>query len=230
MKLSARLETILSLIDPCRCLADIGCDHAFVPIEAVRRGLADAAIASDIGKGPLEGAKKHIEEAGLSGKIDLRLADGLKGTSAGEADTIVITGMGGMLLRSILEDGADVIKDATLILSPQSDEELVRDYLVHALGRAILAEKCIIDEGKPYFIIKSGPGKCEPKYSDFELAYGRDDTFDADSLIIRRNLIEKKIYKLREIKKQLEHISSDCADSRRTEITDELRRLEDEGL
>ncbi len=230
MKLSTRLETILSLIDPCRRLADIGCDHAFVPIEAVRRGLADTAIASDIGKGPLEGAAKHIKEAGLSEKIDLRLADGLKGIAVGEADVIVITGMGGMLLRRILEDGADLIKDATLILSPQSDEQLVRDYLVNAAGRAILAEKCIIDEGKPYFIIKAVPGKCGAKYSDFELAYGRDDTFDADSQFIRRRLIENKIYKLREIKKQLESISSDCADSRRTEIADELRRLEDEGL
>ncbi|MBP5294184.1 MAG: SAM-dependent methyltransferase, partial [Lachnospiraceae bacterium] len=76
MALSERLRTIISMIPENKCTADIGTDHGFVPISVVSEGIAESAIASDVRKGPLMRAQTHIQEAGLSDRIDCRLGDG----------------------------------------------------------------------------------------------------------------------------------------------------------
>lgn len=77
-KLSKRLETILGMLENCGGLLDVGCDHGYTSIEAVRRGSARRAVAADVAKGPLSAAAAHIKEAGLSGQIETRLSDGLR--------------------------------------------------------------------------------------------------------------------------------------------------------
>ena len=89
VKLSKRLERIASFVQqPCSRVADIGTDHGYVPIWLVQKGVCPSALAMDVRKGPLERAEEHVEEVGLSGKIELRLSDGLAKLKAGEADTV----------------------------------------------------------------------------------------------------------------------------------------------
>ena len=132
MKLSERLELVLSFVEPGESAADVGTDHGHVPVELVRRTIVKKAVAMDVRKGPLERAEEHVEEVGLSGKIELRLSDGLAKLKAGEADTVVIAGMGGKLTCRILEQGRHVWENWSegkerLILSPQSEQDEAPD-------------------------------------------------------------------------------------------------------
>ena len=134
VKLSKRLERIASFVQPGSRVADIGTDHGYVPIWLVQKGVCPSALAMDVRKGPLERAEEHVEEVGLSGKIELRLSDGLAKLKAGEADTVVIAGMGGKLTCRILEQGRHVWENWSegkerLILSPQSEQDEVRHFL-----------------------------------------------------------------------------------------------------
>ena len=166
VKLSKRLERIASFVQPGSRVADIGTDHGYVPIWLVQKGVCPSALAMDVRKGPLERAKEHVEEMGLSGKIELRLSDGLEKLKAGEADTVVIAGMGGKLTCRILEQGRHVWENWSegkerLILSPQSEQDEVRHFL-EKQGFAILQEAMLMDEGKYYIVIEAARGTMQP--------------------------------------------------------------------
>ena len=149
-QLPKRLETIIERMPDAGCLADIGCDHAYVAIEAVRRGRAARALACDVRKGPLQQAAEHILCAGLAGKIETRLSDGLEKVAPGEADTVVVAGMGGPLMERILQGR---LRDfAHFVLSPQSEIPHFRRFLLTE-GMQIDEETMLIDEGKYYVIL-----------------------------------------------------------------------------
>ena len=105
MKLSERLELVLSFVEPGESAADVGTDHGHVPVELVRRMIVKKAVAMDVRKGPLSRATENIALAGLSAKIETRLSDGVAKLQPGEADSVVIAGMGGELIIKILENG-----------------------------------------------------------------------------------------------------------------------------
>lgn len=149
-QLPKRLETIIERMPDSGCLADIGCDHAYVAIEAVRRGRAARALACDVRKGPLQQAAEHILCAGLAGKIETRLSDGLEQVAPGEADTVVVAGMGGPLMERILQGRLGDF--AHFVLSPQSEIPHFRRFLL-AEGMQIDEETMLIDEGKYYVIL-----------------------------------------------------------------------------
>ena len=154
MRLSERLEAIIAMIPPCETAADIGTDHGFVPIELVRRKIAERAIASDVRKGPLSRAQAHVEAAGLEKEIDVRLGSGLSTVSPEEADVILIAGMGGRLTVKLLEEGRTVAgKAKTLILSPHTDAAAVRRY-VTGNGFRIEDETMVEEDGKFYPILR----------------------------------------------------------------------------
>lgn len=149
-QLPKRLEIIIERMPDAGCLADIGCDHAYVAIEAVRRGRAARALACDVRKGPLQQAAEHILCAGLAGKIETRLSDGLEKVAPGEADTVVVAGMGGPLMERILQGRLGDF--AHFVLSPQSEIPHFRRFLLTE-GMQIDEETMLIDEGKYYVIL-----------------------------------------------------------------------------
>ena len=111
-------------------LADIGTDHAYVPIALVQRQKIKGAIAMDINEGPLARAQEHIRAARLEEYIQTRLSDGAEALLPNEADSILIAGMGGELILHILTEGESVCSTAKeLILQPQSEIHKVREYL-----------------------------------------------------------------------------------------------------
>ena len=95
MNLSKRLERLTDFVSEGNILADIGTDHAFVPIYLVSENKVPTAIAMDINEGPLEKANRNIRSKSLENKIKIRLSNGLDKLEAYEADTILIAGMGG---------------------------------------------------------------------------------------------------------------------------------------
>lgn len=155
MNLSVRLQMNADMIPKGCRLADIGCDHGYVSIYLAERNLCEKILALDVGKGPLAAAEKNIGEAGLSDRIECRLSDGMKELKPGEADTLLIAGMGGMLVCRILEQSPDVLAGIkTLILQPQSDPGEVRRKL-SAFGFALEDERCCQDSGKWYLAMKA---------------------------------------------------------------------------
>ena len=162
MRLSDRLETILSCCGTGECLADVGTDHAQVPVELIERGCFRQAIAMDLREGPLQRAEETVRRRNLEDRIRIRQADGLAGLSPGEADVIVIAGMGGPLMRRILQDGKAVAEAAgRLVLSPQSELPEFRKFL-HTLGCRIEEERLLEDEGKRYSVMIVSPGQEDP--------------------------------------------------------------------
>jgi tRNA (adenine22-N1)-methyltransferase len=170
--LSHRLETALSYAEGA-VLADIGTDHAYLPIAACLRGLAERAVACDINAGPLKTAKANIREHELERRIETRIGDGLAPLSIGEADCIVIAGMGGMRIIEILTAGHDVARSAKrLVLQPQHDIPRLRRWL-HENYYTINAEAFIKDGGKYYTVISAAFSNKKEEWSGLEYHYGR---------------------------------------------------------
>lgn len=158
MQLSKRLQAVARLVTPGSRLADVGTDHGYVPIWLFEQGKILSAIAMDLRKGPLERAREHIQMHGLDAHIETRLSDGLDKLLPGEADSIVIAGMGGMLVVKILSQGQKVLSSVKeLILQPQSDLDAVREYL-HRTGFVIVKEDMIFEDGKYYPMMKAVHG------------------------------------------------------------------------
>lgn len=155
--LSKRLAAIAERIPPCRTLADIGSDHAWLPIYAAGRGLCRQAVAGDINEGPLKAARRNIAAMGLEGRIDARLGDGLAVIEPGEADVVVIAGMGGSTITAILASGTERLQGVRkLLLAPNVGTSLVRRWL-HEHGW-YLQDECVVEEdGLFYDILEAVP-------------------------------------------------------------------------
>lgn len=201
MKLSNRLLRVALNVTPGRRVVDVGTDHGYVPIFLMENGLAVHVIAMDINQGPLKRAEAHIREHNLEHDIETRLSDGFSKLKENEADTAVISGMGGELIQSILEQGGHVTKKLQeLVLSPHSELDSVRRFL-HKNGFKIIREEMLIDEGKFYTIIKAVKGNDRP-YTDIEYRYGalliekKDDVL-WEFLRKRREAIGKILYRLK---------------------------------
>lgn len=152
--LEARLTAIARMVQPNARIADIGTDHAYLPIDLVKSKKISFAIASDVAKGPLDNANTDIKEAGLANKIETRLGSGLTTVKASdEIDTVIIAGMGGKLMTQLLSENK-LPPFKNLILEPNVGEPLVRNWLVK--HKYIIEDEEIIDTaGHIYEIIKA---------------------------------------------------------------------------
>ncbi|MEG1257023.1 class I SAM-dependent methyltransferase [Clostridium sp.] len=159
MIISKRLKLISSLVTNVTTMVDVGTDHGYVPIDLLKNNKIEFAIASDINKGPVEKARKNLKDNNLSDKVECRLGGGLKTVKPGEVEAAVIAGMGGNLIRDILEESQDVFKKLKYaIVQPVQNPEVLREYLYKS-GCEILDECIIYDEEKYYEILKIKWGK-----------------------------------------------------------------------
>ena len=234
MNLSKRLMTAVNMVTEGFAVLDVGCDHAYTSIELVRKK-SPCAVASDVRPGPLKAARDHIAEAGLEDKITTVLADGvprniLSLLPENLPSTLVITGMGGMLIIKILSEAGGLIERFDeLVLSPQSDIYAVRKYLLEQ-GYAFIDEAEILEDGKFYTLMKVRrnpeivsmrdglPGDAELTYGPY-LLRKKDKTLKA-YLTKRRNV-------LTDIKKRLIESGRSTDDARVREIDEELRIIDE---
>lgn len=157
VEISARMKALTELVSPGCVVCDIGCDHGFVSIYLVQKGIADKVLAMDIRSGPLSQAQAHIIEWGLEDIIETRLSDGLQNLKPGEADCMICAGMGGPLMEKILIEGRDKAQAMKeLILQPQSEIARFRKFL-RAENYHIVKEDMVYEEGKYYPVIKVVP-------------------------------------------------------------------------
>lgn len=173
MQLSQRLSSVASMVTAGNCLADVGTDHGYVPIYLYERNIIPHAIAMDVNKGPLERATLHIAESGMKEAIETRLSDGLAALKPGEADSVVIAGMGGPLIIRILSaypETTESLKE--LILQPQSEIPEVRIWL-YENGYEIVEEHMVFEDGKYYPMFKAVKNPQAEKLSDLEYKFGK---------------------------------------------------------
>lgn len=161
-KLRERLAAIASMVPEQARIADIGTDHAYLPIYLVSSNRISCAVASDVHAGPYQTALETVRAAGLSRQISVRFGDGLAVLSPGEVDVVVIAGMGGGSIISILETHITLVQQLTrLIVQPMVGAPMVRRWLQEH-GLPILDEELVAEEDRLYEIIAAQPGAAQP--------------------------------------------------------------------
>ncbi len=199
--MSRRMQKLASLVTEGNRLADVGTDHGYIPIALVQAGKIPSAIAMDVNRGPLARAEAHIREAGLATYIETRLSDGLRELGAEDADTVLIAGMGGMLILRILTEGTPHLSGVEeLILQPQSDVYRVRDWL-REHGYRVETEELVEEDGKYYPMMRAVRGQ-ERRMEQAELYYGKAEVQRSPEVL--RSYLETKLQEGQRILLKLE--------------------------
>lgn len=149
-----RIKQIANMVDKCNIVADIGTDHGYVTEIILKRKICQKVIATDLNLGPLENAKKYLTLTGLNDRVDFRQGSGLEVLQPGEADTVIIAGMGGMLINKILHDAPNITEKVNkFILQPMTAVNKVRKYLFEN-GFKIESESIVKEYHHYYHILK----------------------------------------------------------------------------
>ena len=151
--LDERLATVASLVPQGARVADIGCDHGCLICSLVESGQAAGGVACDLREGPLSQARHEIGRRNLEDRIDLRQGDGLSCVLADEVDVVVLAGMGGELIASILERcGWESMDDKLFLLQPMTRGAHLRRWLCEN-GYEIVSETACIAARRPYTVM-----------------------------------------------------------------------------
>lgn len=220
--LNNRLLAVASFIEKGSFVADIGTDHAYLPIWLLLNSIVSKVIASDNKAGPLNKAKQNIESYGLSGKIKLINTDGLCGIETFSPDTVVIAGMGGELIRDIIKKSPFVIRDhVKLILQPMTRAHVLRRYLYDNCFN-ITGEKLACDD-RIYEIICSEYDGAKQIYSRVELLVGKKNIEERAELLCRH--IDRHLDVLKHKTEGYKRASLDASDD--LMLNDELLKLKE---
>lgn len=169
---SSRLFEISQMIKPGLPIADIGSDHARLPIFLMENELIPWAIATELGDGPYNRMKRALYAAGLPERIDARQGDGLQVLQTGEVGGVVIAGMGGDLISFLLSrDWAKSESFAYYLLQPMSRAGVLRQTLADR-GWPLVDEVLIKDNGQYYVIIHTCPGREAYELNELEQELG----------------------------------------------------------
>lgn len=152
IRLSNRLQAVASWIAPCGTVADVGTDHGYLPVWLLQTHTAQRVIASDIHAGPLDRARRSAAAYSLENAIRFELCDGLQFAGADAADTVVIAGMGGETIITILDAAPWTRQGRRLVLQPQSKIRELTDWLQDN-GYMLADAQLCLDAGKLYLIL-----------------------------------------------------------------------------
>ena len=196
-KISKRLCTAASYVRDGAVVADVGTDHAYLPIYLALENKITRAIASDINEGPISKARENIHKYGLYGVIETCVANGLDGIEKYEPTDIVICGMGGELIAQIIDRSLYIKKQGIrLVLQPMTSIRELREYLQN--GFSTIAENIVKEDDKLYQIISVEYDGIVREYSNAELELGIKNIENGGEMfdMLLLSLITKKQKKL----------------------------------
>ncbi|MCG3399004.1 tRNA (adenine(22)-N(1))-methyltransferase [Staphylococcus massiliensis] len=202
-------------------LADIGSDHAYLPIYLIQNQHIKRAIAGEVIHGPLKAAEDNIASYGLTSSISARLGNGLAVIDpSDDVDCITICGMGGPLIADILNNGASkLVNHPRLVLQSNIQSEPIRRTL-NELNYKIVAEALVEEKGHIYEIIVADQG--EMTLSDEAYKFGPELLQEKDALFYKK--WERELQALKRIQAQLNEASHQ---ERLAEITAQIKQLEE---
>ena len=220
-KLSKRLKVCADMVSKGCRIADIGTDHAYLPIFLAKNKLISKAIASDINQGPLKIAKRNIYQNGLENVIETRLSEGLKNIDENEVDEIIIAGMGGNLISEILDKCKYKNRfNKKFILQPMTCEYDLRLYLCNN-GYFIEDERAIFCKNKVYTVMMARYINHKLIFSETYYYIGRIlKNYNEDA----RLYIEKQIRDLKNKKKGSQYLLDVASEKKYNSL---IRILED---
>ena len=225
MELTPRLQGIADQVPYGAAFADIGTDHAYLPVWLLLNGRIQTAIAADLREGPLARARETAAQYSVNDRISFRLCDGLSAVSECEADTIAIAGMGGETIAAILEAAPWTRCGKTLLLQPMTSFPDLRLWLQRN-GYLIESEQ-IIREGNRLYSIWRVSGREMDALTPGELWAGRQssDPLRGEYLTMIRGKIERSLRG---------HLAAQHPDetaiAQLTEVLLDLKRMEGERL
>jgi Predicted SAM-dependent methyltransferase len=229
IQLSQRLQAVADLAEDAGVVADVGTDHGYIPLFLIACGKAQRAIAMDINEGPLQRAREHIRQYNQQERIETRLSDGLSKLRPGEAQTIVIAGMGGALMKRILTEGEATAHAADcLVLQPQSELPMFRRFLVE-YGYRILREDMVYEDGKFYSMMavkwtESDVGDNLQAMTEADFKYG-PLLRARKHPVLRKYLLRQKEQKQKILERLGKNARQDVSE-RRAQIREELEEIE----
>lgn len=150
INLTKRLQAVADMVHSGSRLADVGCDHGYVPVYLVENGICPSAVACDVNQAPLNSCKSLVSQCHLESSIKCVLSNGLENVSGDDIDDILIAGMGGELIADILSR-CSYARDKHLILNPMTHPEIARKWLFDN-GYEIIND-IIIADGKHHYSI-----------------------------------------------------------------------------
>ena len=157
IKLSKRLQLVASIVPDNSCVIDVGCDHALLDIYLATTLTNIKILATDINQNPLKSAKINIKKYNLEEKIKIEQKNGIENLDK-SIDTVIIAGMGGILISDILKNKKNLKNVDTIIVAPNNDFSSVRKTLIKN-SYYIEKEELIIEKEKVYLVIKAVRGK-----------------------------------------------------------------------
>lgn len=193
MELTARLQSVADQVPQGAVLADIGTDHAYLPVWLLLDGRIEHAIAADLREGPLNRARETAEQYKVSGKVSFRLCNGLADIAPDEVDTVAIAGMGGETIASILEAAPWTRNGTLLLLQPMTSFPDLRLWLQQN-GYNIEKETITKEGRRLYSCLTVRAGHMEPM-TPAELWVGRqsDDPLRSEFLALMGGKIERAL-------------------------------------
>ncbi len=179
----------------------------------------------DIRPGPLSRAREHIRAYGLLDYIECRLSDGLDALCPGEAETIVIAGMGGPLMEKILVKGAGQLAGVKeLIVQPQSDVEQFRKFL-QEIPFTVDSEDMVEENGKYYPVMHLVCGKTKECWEKAQFRYGKYLLRDRHPVLQKYLCRERN--RLEKLEQELSEVNSSRARTRLELVYEEKKCLEE---
>ncbi len=214
-----RLKEIVDLVEKNSIVADIGTDHGLIPIFLSENKICKKIIASDISEKSLYKLVSRLDDAYWIDNIETRVSNGLNSYKLFEVDTIIISGMGGLLIKQILEDNLDIAKSANnLILQGNNGLSELRHFL-HENGFTIIDEKDVFENDKYYQIIKTGNG-LEKYKNEYEYEFGKILVENKSENLLEN--IKRIIISDEKILEKLKSKNSVSAKSRSEELENEI--------
>lgn len=222
--LTNRLQRVADLVPVGHCMADIGTDHGYLPMYLVEKEIMKNAIACDIHQGPLERAKEHLLSFSQRDQISLRLGGGLSPLKKGEVDGVTICGMGGLMIRQILEEEAEKASALRwMVLQPQNHVAELKQFLSEN-HFCIEKEVLSLDGGQLYEILKVVPGEMK-SLSLLEAEIGATEDYRKDPLfpVHIHKLIKKRNFLIQGV---AEDTTNERNRKKREQAVKELQVLE----
>ncbi|MFD1363033.1 tRNA (adenine(22)-N(1))-methyltransferase [Lentibacillus salinarum] len=172
INLSRRLTNVASFIPKGARFADIGSDHAYLPCYVCLHDEEAEGIAGEVNEGPFQSAQDTVNRYDLSNRVDVRLGDGLDVIENGEIDLVVVAGMGGSLIKTILDEGqARLSRVKRIVVQPNIDEPGLR-YWLQWHGYTITDEGMVEENGHIYEIIAADKDSTGQELTERQLLFG----------------------------------------------------------